>query len=90
MRERVILSIANNAAINRETRANAIDNTTRARDEGFNVDVCFSADHEKFDLDLFIVNADAVVEGFIIRIISFEISVIRYSLSVSPTANIDI
>ena len=106
MRERVILSIANNAAINRETRANAIDDTTRARDEDFDIDVCFSADHRKFDLDLFIADADvvvesfimkaiitdadAVVEGFMIRAMSFEISVIRYSLSVSPTANADI
>ena len=45
MRERVILSIANNAAINREARANAIDDTTRARNEGFNVDVYFLADY---------------------------------------------
>ena len=90
MRERVILSIANNAAINRETRANAIDNTTRARDEGFDVDVCFSADHEKFDLDLFIADADAVVKSFIIKTMSFEILIIRYSLSVFSTANIDI
>ena len=56
VRERVILSIANNVAINRETRANAIDNTTRARDEGFDIDVYFSADYRKFDLDLFIAN----------------------------------
>ena len=90
MRERVILSIADNAAIDREARANAIDDTTRARDEGFDVDVCFSADHEKFDLDLFIADADAVVEGFIIRTMSFEMLIIRYSLSVFSTANINI
>ena len=122
MRERVILSIINNITINRETRANAIDNTTRARDEGFNVDVCFSADYEKFDLNLFIANADTVVESFIIRAIiadidvvvesfimktiitdadtvvknfimramSFEMLVIRYSLSVFSIANADI
>ena len=90
MRERVILSIADNAAINRKIRANAIDNTTRARDEGFDIDVCFSADHEKFDLDLFIVNADTVVEGFIMKTISFEMLVIRYSLSVFFIANADI
>ena len=87
MRERVILSTADNAAINRETRANAIDDTTRARDEGFDVDVCFSADYKKFDFDLFIADADAVVEGFIIRTMSFEMLIIRYSLSVSSTAN---
>ena len=89
MRERVILSIADNVVIDREARANAIDNTTRARDEGFDVDVCFSADYKKFDLDLFIVNADAVVESFIIRAMSFEMLIIRYSLSVSSTANIN-
>ena len=90
MRERVILSTADNAAIDRETRANAIDNTTRARDEGFNIDVCFSANHKKFDLDLFIADTDAVVESFIIRTISFEMLIIRYLLSVSFTANVDI
>ena len=90
MRERVILSIADNAAIDREARANAIDDTTRARDEGFDVNVCFSADYRKFDLDLFIADADTVVESFIIRTISFEILVIRYLLSVSFTANINI
>ena len=90
MRERVILSIANNAAINRETRANAIDDTTRARDEGFDVDVYFSADHEKFDLDLFIVDIDAVVENFIMRAISFEMLIIRCSSSVSSIANVNI
>ena len=89
MRKRVILSIINNAAIDRETRANAIDNTTRARDEGFDVDVCFSADYEKFDLNLFIADIDAVVEGFIIRAMSFEMLVIRYLLSVFSTANIN-
>ena len=90
MRERVILSIADNAAINRETRANAIDDTTRARDEGFDIDVCFLADYEKFDLDLFIIDADAVVESFIIRAMSFEMLIIRCSLSVFSTANADI
>ena len=90
MRKRVILSIADNAAINRETRANAIDNTTRARDEGFDVDVYFSADHKKFDLDLFIADADVVVKGFIIRAMSFEMLVIRCLLSVFSTANINI
>ena len=106
MRERVILSIANNAAINREARANAIDDTARARDEGFDVDVYFLADHKKFDLDLFIADTDAVVksfiirtiiididtvvENFIIRAISFEMLVIRYSLSVFSIANADI
>ena len=89
MRERVILSIADNVAIDREIRANAIDDTTRARDEGFDVDVCFSADHRKFDLDLFIINTDAVVESFMIKIMSFEMLIIRYSSSVSLTANID-
>ena len=62
MRERVILSIANNAAIDRETRANAIDDTTRARDEGFDVDACFLTDYRKFDLDLFIADIDTVIE----------------------------
>ena len=90
MRKRVILSITNNIVIDRETRANAIDDTTRARDEGFDIDVCFLADYEKFDLDLFIVDADVVVEGFIIRIMSFEMLVIRYSLSVFSIANINI
>ena len=90
MRERVILSITNNVIINREIRANAIDDTTRAGDEGFNIGVCFSADHGKFDLDLFIVDADAVVESFIIKIISFEMLIIRYSLSVFFTTNINI
>ena len=90
MRERVILLTADNAAINRETRANAIDDTTRARDESFNIDVCFSADYKKFDLDLFIVDVDAVVESFIIRTMSFEMLVIRYSSSVFFIANIDI
>ena len=89
MRERVILSIIDNAAINRETRANAIDNTTRARDEGFNVDVYFSADYKKFNLDLFIAGADAVVESFIIRTMSFEMLIIYYSSSVFSTANIN-
>ena len=90
MRERVILSIVDNAAINREARANAIDNTTRARNEGFDINVCFSADYKKFDLDLFITDADAVVENFIIRVMSFEMLIIRCSLSVFFTANIDI
>ena len=90
MRERVILSIADNVAIDRETRANAVDDTTRARDESFDVGVCFSADHEKFDLDLFITDADTVVESFIMRIMSFEMLVIRYSSSVSPIANVNI
>ena len=90
MRKRVILSITNNIAINRETRANAIDNTTYARDEGFDIDVCFSADHRKFDLDLFITGVDAVVENFMIRIISFEMLVIRCLLSVFSIANADI
>ena len=89
MRERVILSIADNVAIDREIRANAIDDTTRARDEGFDIDVCFSADYKKFDLDLFIVGADTVVEGFIIRVMSFEMLVIRYSLSVFSITNIN-
>ena len=103
MRERVILSITNNVTINRETRANAIDDTTRARDENFDVDVYFSANYKKFNFDLFIADADAVVKGFIIRaiiidvdaivenfiikIISFEMLVIRYLLSVFSTAN---
>ena len=90
MRKRVILSTANNAAIDRETRANAIDDTTYMRDEGFNVDVCFSADYEKFNLDLFIVDADTVVEDFIIRAMSFEMLVIRYSSSAFSIANINI
>ena len=90
MRERVILSTIDDAAIDRETRANAIDDTARARDEGFDVGVCFSADHEKFDLDLFITDADAVVEDFIIRIMSFEMSVIRYSSSAFSTADANI
>ena len=89
MRERVILSIANNVIINRETRANAIDDTTRARDESFDIDVYFLADYKKFDLDLFIADADTVVKSFIIRTISFEISVIRYSLSVFSITNIN-
>ena len=89
MRERVISSIADNVVIDRETRANAIDNTTRARNEGFDVDVYLSADYEKFDLDLFIVDTDAVVESFIIRAMSFEMLVIRYSLSVFSTANVN-
>ena len=87
MRERVIFSIVNNVTINRETYANAIDNTTHAKDESFDIDVCFSADYKKFDLDLFIIDTDAVVESFIIRIMSFEMLIIRYSLSVSSTAN---
>ena len=90
MRERVILSIADNVIINRGTRANAIDNTTRARDEGFDVDVYFSAGYRKFDLDLFIADTDAVVEGFIIKIMSFEMLVIRYLSSVSSTADVNI
>ena len=89
MRERVISSIADNAAIDREARANAIDDTTRARDEGFDVDVCFSADHKKFDLDLFIADVDIVVEGFIMKIMSFEILVIRCLLSVFSIANVN-
>ena len=105
MRERVIRSITNNAAINRETRANAIDDTARAGDESFNVDVCFSADHKKFDLDLFIADIDAVVEsfiiraiitnidtvvkGFIIRATSFEMLVIRCLSSVFFITNIN-
>ena len=90
MRKRVILSIVNNAAIDRETRANAIDNTTRARDEGFDIDVYFSADYRKFDLDLFIADTNTVVENFIMRIISFEILIIRCSSSVFFIANINI
>ena len=90
MRERVILSIANNAAINREARANAIDDTARARDEGFDVDVYFLADHKKFDLDLFIADADTVVKGFIIKTISFEMLIIRCSSSAFSTADADI
>ena len=90
MRERVILSIADNIIINRETRANAIDDTTRIRDEGFDIDVCFSADHEKFDFDLFIAGADAVVESFIIKTMSFEILVIRCLSSVFSITNINI
>ena len=89
MRERVILSTTNNVTINREARANAIDNTTRARDEGFDIDVCFLANYKKFDLDLFIIDADTVVESFIIRIMSFEMLIIRYSLSVFFTTNIN-
>ena len=89
MKKRVILSITNNIVIDREARANAIDNTARARNEGFDIDVCFSADYRKFDFDLFIVNADAVVEGFMIRITFFEMLVIRYSLSVFSTADAD-
>ena len=89
MRERVILSIVNNTAINRETRANAIDDTTRTRDEGFNVDVCFSANHEKFDFDLFIVDIDIVVENFIMKTMSFKMLVIRCLLSVFFIANAD-
>ena len=106
MRERVILSIANNAVIDREARANAIDDMTRTGDEGFDVGVCFLADYEKFDLDLFIADAGAVVkdfimkaiivdvgavvENFIMRIMSFEMLVIRYSSSVSFIANANI
>ena len=90
MRKRVILSIVNNVAINREICANAIDNETRAKNESFDIDVYFSADHKKFDLDLFIADADVVVKGFIIKIMSFEISVIRYSSSVFSIANINI
>ena len=106
MRERVILSIANNAVINRETRADAIDDTTRARNESFDVDVYFLADYRKFDLDLFIVDIDTVVksfiiktiiadidivvENFIIKIMSFEMLVIRYLSSVFSTANTNI
>ena len=89
MRKRVILSTTNNVVIDREARANAIDNTTRARDEGFDIDVYFSADYKKFDLDLFITDAGVVVEGFIIRTISFEILIIRYSLSVFFIADVD-
>ena len=105
MRKRVILSITNNAAINRETRANAIDNTTRTGNESFDIDVCLSVDYKKFDFDLFItdvdavvksfiiktiiINADTVVEGFIIKIMSFEMLIIRCSLSVSLIANIN-
>ena len=85
-----ILSIIDNVIIDREARANVIDNTTRAKNEGFDVDVCFLANYEKFDLDLFIADADAVVESFIIRIMSFEMLVIRYSLSVFSIANINI
>ena len=106
MRERVILSTADNTVIDRETRANAIDNTTRARDEGFGVDVCFSANHGKFDLDLFITGAGVVVEGFMMKTIivdagavvedfmmgamSFEMLVIRCSSSVFSIADVDI
>ena len=90
MRERVILSIADNVTINRETRANAIDDTTRARDEGFSVGAYFSVNYEKFDLDLFIADADIVVKNFIIRTMSFEILIIRYLLSTSSIANADI
>ena len=90
MRKRVILSIANNIVINREARANAIDDTTRVRDEGFDVDVCFLADYEKFDFDLFIADADVIVEGFMIRIMSFEMLIIRCLLSASLIANTNI
>ena len=90
MGERVILSTADDAVIDREARANAIDDTTRAGDEGFDIDVCFSADYKKFDLDLFIADADAVVKGFMMRIMSFEILIIRCSLSVFFIANADI
>ena len=90
MRERVIFSIADNVIIDREARANAIDNTTRVRDEGFNIDVCFSADYEKFDLDLFIVDADIVVENFIMKVMSFEMLIIRYLSSVFSITNVNI
>ena len=90
MKKRVILSIINNAAIDREARANAIDNTTRAKNEGFDIDVYFSVNYKKFDLDLFIIDTNTVVEGFIIRAMSFEMLVIRYSSSVFSTANINI
>ena len=89
MRERVILSIADDVIINREARANAVDDTTYAKDEGFDVDVCFSANHGKFDLDLFIADAGAVVESFIIRIMSFEMLIIRYLSSAFSTANVN-
>ena len=90
MGKRVILSIADDAAINRETRANAIDDTARTRDEGFDVDAYFSAGHEKFNLDLFIAGADAVVKGFMMKTMSFEMLIIRYSSSAFSIANADI
>ena len=90
VRERVILSIADDIVIDREAHANVIDNTTRAKNEGFDISACFLADHGKFDLGLFIADAGAIVEDFIMRIMSFEILVIRYSLSVFFTANVDI
>ena len=90
MRERIILSTADDAVIDREARANVIDDITRARDEGFDVDVCFSADYGKFDLDLFIADADTVVKGFIIKTISFEMLIIRCSSSAFSTADADI
>ena len=90
MGERVILSTADDVAIDREARANAIGDTARARDEGFDVGACFPADHKKFDLNLFIAGAGAVVENFMMKTMSFEMLVIRYSSSVSPTANTDI
>ena len=99
------MNTCNNVTINQETRANAIDDTTYARNEDFNIDVYLSANYEKFNLDLFIADADAVVESFIIRaiivdtdtvvesfimkIISFEMLVIRYSSSVFSIANIN-
>ena len=89
MRERIIFSIANNVAINRETRANAIDDTAYTRDEGFDVDVCFLINHKKFDLDLFIADTDTVVKNFIIKTMSFEMLIIRCSSSVFSTANAD-
>ena len=90
MRERVILSITNNVTIDREARANAIDNTTRARNESFDVDVYLLVNHKKFDFDLFIADADTVVESFIIKIMSFEMLIIRYSSSAFSIANADI
>ena len=87
MRERVILSITDDTAIDRKARANAIDNTARTKNESFDIDVCFSADHKKFDLNLFIADTDTVVENFMMKTMSFEILVIRYSSSVFSTAN---
>ena len=82
--------IINNVAINRETRANAIDNTTRTKNESFDINVYLLVDYKKFNLDLFIIDIDIVVENFIIRAISFEMLIIRYLSSVFFIANINI
>ena len=72
IRERVILSTINNIITDQETRANAIDDTTRVRDEGFNVDVYLLTNYKKFDLNLFITDTDIVVESFIIKTIGWQ------------------